>query len=105
MIQDHWSAGLDQSSLNPNFYLALSSIDQYFFLSFFFFQFILSMTTWRYYEAKKHGKMLDGVGLPVSDTPSRDKIDSSSLEHFIDFITLKTCRLDRRHYNLNVENF
>ena len=45
------------------------------------------MTTWRYYEAKKHGKMLDGVGLPVSDTPSRDKIDSSSLEHLIDVIT------------------
>ena len=66
------------------------------------------MTTWRYYEAKKHVKMLDGVGLPVSDTPSRDKIDSSSLEHFIDFITsshIKTCRLDRRHYNWNLENF
>ena len=40
------------------------------------------MTTWRYYEAKQHGKMLDGVGLPVSDTPSRD-----SFEHFIDVIT------------------
>ena len=80
MIQDHWSSGLDLSPLNPNFYLALSSIDQYFFyLS--FFQCIFSMTTWRYYEAKKHGKMLDGVGRPVSDTPSRDKTDSSSLEH------------------------
>ena len=45
------------------------------------------MTTWRYYETKKHGKMLDRVGLPVSDTPSRDKIDSSSLEHLIDVIT------------------
>ena len=88
MIQDHWSSGLDLSPLNPNFYLALSSIDQYFFLFvFFFFQFIFSMTIWRYYEAKTHGKMLDGVGLPVSDTPSRDKIDSSSLEHLIDVIT------------------
>ena len=86
MIQDLWSSGLNLSPLIPNFYLALSSIDQYcFYLS--FFQFILSMTTWRYYEAKKHGKMLDGVGLPVSDTPSRDKIDSSSLEHLIDVIT------------------
>ena len=81
MIQDHWSSGLDLSPLNPNFYLALSSIDQYFFYLSFFFQLIFSMTTWRYYEAKKHGKMLDGVGLPVSDTPSRDKTDSSSLEH------------------------
>ena len=45
------------------------------------------MTTWPYYEAKKHGKMLDGVRLPVSDTHSRDKIDSSSLEHLIDVIT------------------
>ena len=58
-----------------------------FFLFVFFFQFILSLTTWRYYEAKKHGKILDGVGLPVSDTPSRDKIDSSSLDHLIDVIT------------------
>ena len=58
-----------------------------FFFICLFFQFILSMTTWRYYEAKKHGKMLDGVGLPVSVTPSRDKIDSSSLEHLIDVIT------------------
>ena len=57
----------------------------FFYLS-FFFQFIFSMTTWRYYEAKKHGKMLDGVRLPVSDTPSRDKIDSS-IEHLIDVIT------------------
>ena len=45
------------------------------------------MTTWRYCDAKKHGKIVDGAGLPVSDTPSRDKIDSSSLEHLIDVIT------------------
>ena len=45
------------------------------------------MTTWRYYEAEKHGKMLDGVGLSFSDPPSRGKIDNSSLEHFIDSIT------------------
>ena len=45
------------------------------------------MTTWRYYEAKKNGKTLDGVGLPLSDTPSMDKIDSSRLENFIDFIS------------------
>ena len=31
--------------------------------------------------------MFDGVGLSVSDKPSGDKIDDSSLEHFIDFTT------------------
>ena len=71
VIQDHWSSGLDLSPLNPNFYLALSSIDQYFFICLFF---SVSMTTWRFYEAKKHGKMLDGVERPVSDIHSRDKI-------------------------------
>ena len=63
-----------------------SLIDQYLFI-YLFFQFILSMIIWRYYEAKKHDKMFDGVGLPVSDKPSGDKIDDSSLEHFIDFTT------------------
>ena len=36
VVQDHWSSGLDLSPLNPNFYLALSSVDQYFFLFVFF---------------------------------------------------------------------
>ena len=45
------------------------------------------MTTWRCYEEKKQGQLFDGVGLPVSEKPSRDKIDDSSLEHFTDFTT------------------
>ena len=58
---------------------------------FFLFVFFFSVYTFHDHLAilcsKEDGKMLDGVGLPVSDTSSRDKIDSSSLEHLIDVIT------------------
>lgn len=50
-------------------------------------QCIPGLTSWRYYEAKKHAAEI-GVGLPLPAFPlRREKISTESLEHFIDFIT------------------
>ncbi|XP_062572463.1 uncharacterized protein LOC134234419 [Saccostrea cucullata] len=48
---------------------------------------IPSVTQHKFYSAKKHAREL-GVGAPVPhEKQSREKVDSSKLEHFLDFIT------------------
>ena len=48
---------------------------------------IPNLTQWRYYEAKKHADS-SGIGQPVQLVKQpREKYDSRSLEHFVDFIT------------------
>ena len=50
-------------------------------------QLIPGLSSWKYYEAKKHAAAV-GVGQPVpSILLHREKIKAESLEHFIDFIT------------------
>ncbi|CAC5404688.1 unnamed protein product [Mytilus coruscus] len=49
--------------------------------------FIPGLTSWRFYEAKRHAN-IEGPGLPVNVTvEKREKINANSLDHFIDFIT------------------
>ena len=48
---------------------------------------IPSVTSHKYYTAKKHGKEL-GVGAPVSEEKqTKERVDDSKLDHFLDFIT------------------
>ncbi|CAC5412447.1 unnamed protein product [Mytilus coruscus] len=50
-------------------------------------KFIPGLTSWRFYEAKRHAN-IEGPGLPVNVTvEKREKINANSLDHFIDFIT------------------
>ncbi|XP_061170628.1 uncharacterized protein LOC133180030 [Saccostrea echinata] len=48
---------------------------------------IPSVTQHKFYSAKKHAREL-GVGAPVPhEKQAREKVDSSKLEHFLDFVT------------------
>lgn len=50
-------------------------------------KFIPGLTSWRFYEAKRHAN-IEGPGLPVNVTAEkREKINANNLDHFIDFIT------------------
>ncbi|XP_062603058.1 uncharacterized protein LOC134264790 [Saccostrea cucullata] len=50
-------------------------------------EFIPGLTSWRFYEAKKHAAN-EGIGVPVKEkSEKRERFSVESLDHFIDFIT------------------
>ena len=74
-------------------YVSLAHKHESYILSFFFMfksiflQFIPGITSWKFYEAKKHSE-IEGTGFPVPEsTEKREKVNLESLDHFIDFIT------------------